>query len=722
MAIPVAQQGAWDDYGVPDAPKSPFALERRFDAAFIAKLALREKQVQQSYRPMIGIHKWFARRPGSLFRGLLMSEFGHGDLATTYWEPQDIRGVVYDPMMGGGTTVYEGLRLGLDVVARDVNPMAYWLVHQGIEKVDLADLRSAAELVLKKFRGDLGNLYETQCTSCGRKAEAKYFLWVKTCPCPKCGETVSLFPGYRIAEAVRHPHEVFHCPGCDALREVKTGSRECPECSADLSRGTASRGTATCRTCDHRFKFLGHLASPPKHRLVGIEYRCERCYAGVRGRQFKTPDPEDYERVARAAQLLDERRDDLVIPDDEIPSGDETDRLHRWGYRRYREMFSDRQLLALGELRGLIADIDDDLVRHALATVFSDFLRYQNLLCRYDTYALKCQDIFAVHGFPVGLVACENNVAGIPRVGSGSFVHFVEKYLRAKEYAQTPFETRYDRSRKTVVSLGGESAEATMVDRTPAGVGHTAWIMCGPSQVATPEPNSLDGAFTDPPYFDNVQYAELMDFCYVWLRTLVGDDPAFARISTRTSEELTGNTTLKRGIEQFAGGLSEVYIATARGLKPGAPLVFTYHHNDPIAYLPLVLSILDAGLTVTAVLPAPGEMTASLHINGTGSSVLDSVFVCRDRTFVAGRADAPETSDDPDALVAADVQSMAVSGYRCTDGDRACLRAGHLAGIAVRDLGDQWDATLPLTTRIEKVQERMKTLASGSRVDELVVA
>ena len=50
-------------------------LEDNYDAAFVAALALQEKQIQQSYRPVIGVHKWFARRPGTLFRNLLHAEY-----------------------------------------------------------------------------------------------------------------------------------------------------------------------------------------------------------------------------------------------------------------------------------------------------------------------------------------------------------------------------------------------------------------------------------------------------------------------------------------------------------------------------------------------------------------------------------------------------------------------------------------------------------------------
>ena len=84
-------------------------------------------------------------------------------------------------------------------------------------------------------------------------------------------------------------------------------------------------------------------------------------------------------------------------------------------------------------------------MRHALATNLSDLLRYQNMLCRYDTMALKSLDIFSVHGFPVGLVQCESNLLGITNgsgtsVGSGGWTNIIEKYAKAKRYCDAPFE------------------------------------------------------------------------------------------------------------------------------------------------------------------------------------------------------------------------------------------------------------------------------------------
>ena len=124
-------------------------------------------------------------------------------------------------------------------------------------------------------------------------------------------------------------------------------------------------------------------------------------------------------------------------------------------------MFNPRQLLGLELSCRLISEIDDRPTRDALATNLSDLLRYQNLLCRYDTMALKALDIFSVHGFPVGLVQCESNLLGIigasgANVGSGGWSNIVEKYIRAKRYCEAPYEVRRHGSRNVRVPVRGE--------------------------------------------------------------------------------------------------------------------------------------------------------------------------------------------------------------------------------------------------------------------------
>jgi len=146
------------------------------------------------------------------------------------------------------------------------------------------------------------------------------------------------------------------------------------------------------------------------------------------------------------------------------------------------------------------------------------------------------------------------------------------------------------------------------------------------------------------------QYGELMDFCYVWLRRLAGSEAAgFDRPSSHSPRELTGNTTRDKNLAHFTEGLATVYSRMARALKPGAPLAFTCHHNKIDACCAVGVAILDAGMVCSASLPCPAEMGGSIHIHGTTSSIIDTVFVCRR----SGAAPIDWLFDKPERLGAA---------------------------------------------------------------------
>jgi len=207
----------------------------------------------------------------------------------------------------------------------------------------------------------------------------------------------------------------------------------------------------------------------------------------------------------------------------------------------------------------------------------------------------------------------------------------------------------------------------------------------------------------NPPYFGNVQYAELMDFCYAWLRRLVStESDGFDRESTRSPEELTGNTTQLRGIDHFTDGLSRVYARVAQALKPGAPLAFTFHHNKIEAYGAVAVAILDAGLTCTATIPCPAEMGGSIHIHGTGSSIVDTVFVCRVHGHVR-RRQLCETSAALTQLVSDELAQLRSADMQPSPGDIRCIVFGHLTRIAIWRLRGSWDSTRRTSERLERV-------------------
>jgi adenine-specific DNA methylase len=701
-------------------------IEKNFDIPFIADLALREKQIQQNYRPIIAVHKWFARRPGTLFRGLLLSEFSNKSLREAFYGSNDFPKIrIADPFMGGGTPLLEANRVGCDVIGFDINPMAYWIVRQEIEHLDLTAYEAAANSLRKELEKHIGRLYRTRCVICGDKdAYVKYFLWVKTVECQSCGKSIDLFPGYLLSSDVRHPNNVFVCFSCGRLTEAhdRKNPGKCLHCGVALSlNGPARRNRCKCSYCGIENSFPNSKLGPPKHRLFAMEYHCPLCRNSHAGRFFKVPDDQDLGWVEDSETrwaLLRSR----FVPDDEIPSGDETNRLHRWGYRRYREMFNARQLLGLELSARMISRITNERVRNALSTNLSDLLRYQNMLCRYDTMALKSLDIFSVHGFPVGLIQCESNLLGIMDkdrsicIGSGGWKNITEKFRKAKSYCDAPFEVRHKGNQKEIVPIKDE----WIGDHLNSGRKgqRIVEIHCGDSASSELPESSIDAVFTDPPYFGNVQYAELMDFCYVWLRRLIGESvEAFKAVSTRNQKELTGNIDMGRNLEHFTEGLSSVFQRMTKALKPGAPLSFTYHHNTLEAYLPVAVSILDAGLACSAALPCPAEMGASIHINGTGSSIIDTVFVCR-TTGVVSRKTLPFSVEGIAALVRVELDELRRGGVKPSLGDTRCMAYGHLVRLAIWNLRSVWNKTIGTSEKIAMVSNWLSDFGRWPEVEK----
>ena len=699
------------------------SIEHAFDVPFVAALALKEKQIQQNYRPIIAVHKWFARRPGTLFRALLLSELGERPLAEAFYEANDFPGLqVADPFMGGGTPLIEANRIGCDVQGFDINPMSTWIVREELEHIDLTAYRlhgARADQVPR--RGDRGLLPDrlpalrrlgcaSEVLPLGQGAELRV-LRRPDRPLPR-------LPACR----ERAPSEnVLVCPACGGLNEVDDRKHPggCTSCDGPLYRGRTrqSATAATAPTAATPTPIRAHRPVPLGTVSFAIEYHNPARKARHAGRFFKKPDERDLARAAEAAAHF-ERLAPEHIPAQEIPPGDETDRLHRWGYRLYRDLFNPRQLLALELSCRRIAALGDSRMRHALATNLSDLLRYQNMLCRYDTMALKSLDIFSVHGFPVGLVQCESNVLGIRNgsgagVGSGGWVNIVDKYTKAKHYCDAPFEVRHKGGRKVQVPVKGEWIGEKLNGSRRRAVG----LHCASATAVDLPEASLDAVFTDPPYFGNVQYAELMDFCYVWLRGLVGSEAeGFERESTRSRHELTGNLTQDRDLAHFAEGLSAVYSRMAHALKPGAPLAFTYHHNRVDAYYAVGAAILDARLVCSASLPCPAEMSGSIHIHGTGSSIIDTVLVCR----TTGNTRRQWLFDDMHGLmgiVARDLSQLTRAGRVPTQGDTRCVAFGHLTRMAIWKLRQDWDRSRPMR---EKLAIFAEAVAALGRVDDLL--
>src|SRR6266853_716459 len=159
-----------------------------FPFEFISQLAEMESWRKEVHRPIYHLHKWWAKRLGSVFRAILLGSAlrDSENLGEAFYRQHDFAGLtVFDPFMGSGTTIGEAHKLGFTALGRDINPVACESVRVSLGPLD----RDALMKALAKLSADLGErireLYQTADDE-GQVCDALYFFWVKTHPCPDC--------------------------------------------------------------------------------------------------------------------------------------------------------------------------------------------------------------------------------------------------------------------------------------------------------------------------------------------------------------------------------------------------------------------------------------------------------------------------------------------------------------------------------------------------------
>lgn len=631
------------------------AIEDTFPFQELEALARRESGARIHFRPVYAVHKWWARRLGSVFRAIILSVFDdtqnpagsaglrEGGNTVSVWE-RYYRGnnlggkVVLDPFMGGGTTVVEALRLGCKVIGVDLNPVAWWTVRQQVESADLELLEAEFRRLEQETAPRVQAFYRTSCPSCseGSQVEVLYVLWVKKVACISCSAGVHLHPAYELGRQPRADTRTVMCRRCGyVFRARGRGAALCPACglSFDPRHGPAGRVSFTCPHCGQRQAILEAARrrdGPPEHEMYALEYACP-----VHGRGFKRPDDADLLLFNQAAAEFARRKDELVWPHQEIPPGFNTRQILNYGYRRFWEMFNERQLLCLNLIIEGINRSPDRRTRELLYTAFSNSLQYNNMFCVYNSSGRKSEGLFNYHAYIPRKTVVEGNVWG-GRFGRGSFQAYYEMLRKGKEYCRRPFEKRLTPGgRLEEVSIDGEevvgrpaiSFEDLVADRS------NVLLLCQTSEELGLPDGSVDAVITDPPYYDNVMYSELSDFYYVWLRELLSADyPELEAEHTPKLAEIVKNPGHGKDDGFFLEGLSRVFSECSRVLKEDGVMVFTFHHRKAQAWSALLAAVLEAGFAVTAVFPVHAETSVSMHIKGKDAIEYDAVVVCRKRS------------------------------------------------------------------------------------------
>lgn len=613
-------------------------LERTLPIEYLNPVAMGEGNAK---KPVYQMHKWWARRLGSVFRALILGAFSSAEESDAeFWHhftkgdrSLPLKGkVILDPFMGGGTTVVEAIRLGCRVIGIDINPVAWFITKKEIEPVSLADLDKAFRQLEERAGKRILRYYRTHCPA-GHEADVMYFFWVKVVDCPRCGQEVRLFPSYELSR--RDSVNVVLCPHCLSIIETRGyhGPTVCPECQTvfDPREGVVRRGAYRCPACGYEEKLTDAVArkgGPLEMRLYALEGYCSTC-----GRFFKRVDEVDLALWEEARSECMRRWDTLLIPRQPIPTEGRSDpRPVNHGYKYFWQMFNERQLLSLSILLEEILNLPDANVREFMLLAFSDSLESNNMFCKYEVSYHKTSVLFGLHAYHPIERPVENNIWGT-KYGRGTFQRCFQKMRRGKEFCQHPYERLISlRGKRYTQYTSNERIEARVVEdmRDFHPDDPLALLRCDSSEDLSWIPErSVDAVITDPPYFDNIMYSELADFFYVWLRLGLADIyPWFKPPYSSRDRELVQNEKLGKTTDFFRKGLTTVFRQCHRVLKDDGLLIFTFHHNEPWAWENIANVLLQAGFYVSASPIVRSEGKSGFH-SSKGNIRYDACLVCR---------------------------------------------------------------------------------------------
>ncbi len=624
-------------------------------------------------RPIYTAHKWFARRLPSVFRSLLIgvTNLPGTNFEALYYGDADLHGMtVLDPFVGGGTSVFEATRLGATAYGCDVDPVACAVSRLELAAAELPDLRPTFDTLKERVATRIAPFHRS-----GDDLVLHHF-WVQHVRCGSCE-----------AEFDAHPHFVLSddgktrfasCVHCDEVATLATGcdAFDCHRCGRHTvcDAGPGKGGRATCPHCGHDEPLIeiARRVGKPEWRLFAVETiepTTDRRVVPIPKRKLRRATDEDRAQFDAAAAALKLGLSDgtLELPDDPIEAeGWSDDRLVSYGYRRWTDLFNDRQLLHLALLSKEIRALENP-ARSAIAMAFSDHLTTNCMMASYAHGWRRLTPLFSVRAFRHIQRPVELN-PWMERTGRGTFPNTVRKLGQAAAYARSPKEP-------------GGKGEFVTVDTVATR--KTGSIHLGSARTLTfLEKASIDVVMTDPPYFDNIAYSELAQFFAPWLKSL-GIIEGRAR-SEVTSESLVACKHQTDSVRRYTTGLGEAFKEMARVLRPKGIVAFSYRHTDAPAWHALAEAIATTDLHVTRVLPMPGEVGMGLHGQGE-RGLWDAVFILRKgRRHAIG--DLSVVSEDIDSATAAVEDCRERYGTMAipfNDIDAAALRRAFLVGAAL---------------------------------------
>ena len=582
--------------------------------------------------------------------------------------------VVLDPFAGGGSIPFEAARYGCETIAGELNPVATAVLEGTV--VLPAELGPGFADEISRWGGRWADRVRKRLSRFFPVVEVDErlaYIWAHTLPCPTTGRPTPLAPDFWLARGAAGRQVAVRL---DVDREAGTYTLaivEGPEAARWGNRRTYKSGAATSIWTGETFSGEYIQSQARAGRVSAMLLAVSVTRPGMSGRQFRPPSREDLAAVEAAEAELARCRPGWevadLIPSEPIFEGKETKRSVDMGLTRWCDMFTPRQLLtnvtALEELREVLAEARAELGEkrgRALALylgfVLDKAVNFNGMLSSWIALRSQVRSVFDRHDFAYKWTFAEFD--GAHALLPWAVDQITDACRGIARLAQPP-----------AVMLG---AEPPAPARTYRG-----------SATALPLPDaSVDAVITDPPYYDNVMYAECSDYFYVWLKRSLRDTwPEFCDlVVTDKEQEAVANPALFRDVAVTAGDgkrkhagaktalaladahyeqlLTESFAEAHRVLKADGVLTVMFTHKRVDAWDTLGMALLGAGFAIDASWPVHTEFENSLHQAKKNAASSTILLTCHKRSGTAPaywadiRRDVERTAEEAAHLFAAD--------------------------------------------------------------------
>jgi len=613
-SIHEARQLAFDDLFRVAQTNHSLSIDEHFPEEFASRLSRAETFNKHLFRPNTYLHKWWARRCGSTFR-VILKQFVPDFERRDYYAPGGLEGkVVLDPMMGGGTTLHEAIRLGASVIGADVDPIPIAQARASLTDVPLSQLRMTFDEFFAALRTELAPYFQTECPHCAQPVDVQYVMRGLRKRCA-CGEIVQI-------DQYELRHEAGRTLRIDPSSwAISDGVTELPALPPPC--GLLTKADTKCPDCGEKYRELLDEPYYARYTAFAIVGTCPE-----HGLLLRPPSAKDLERMcaadARRASLDFSPLEDFLIQD-----GPKSGDLLIRNVRSYLDTFSSRQLLYLYHAIRLLQGFSG-AVKLNLGLVVSTSLEFNSLLCGYKGAAVNrpgaIRHVFALHAYSFPYTALENNPIN-PQKSSGNLQQlFGDRIERGRNWAVAPVERRvgYDGATQLVKIPGEYDGGDEVFAQAALAGGHKFWLIHGDSRTLPITDHSVDFVVTDPPYYDSVQYSDLAAFFRVWLARLLPGELDWAY------DESHSAVAAKATIEDtpFMTVIADIFRECGRVLKrESGRMVFTFHNWDPNAWAELTIALKTAGFQLMNTYAVFSENPISVHIRDLRAIKHDTILV-----------------------------------------------------------------------------------------------